>query len=88
LIGVRHRVSEGDNSVYLIFLMRAETEQCRPDGTEVSEAKYFPLNEATQLDQLNPLTRMLVERVLNGQIKTLSFQSHPNFSRDEYVLFL
>ena len=88
LIGVRHRVSAGDNSAYLIFLMRAETEQCRPDQTEVSEAKYFALNETNQLNCLNLLTRMVVEHVMDGHIKTLSFRSHPNFSRDEYALFL
>ena len=46
LLGVRHRVKEGDNSTYLIFrLMPVELHDPIPDGREVDDAGYFTLEE-------------------------------------------
>ncbi len=46
LIGVRSRVFSAENSLYLIFLLRATTDEARPDGAEVLEACFSSLPEA------------------------------------------
>ncbi len=88
IIAVRHRVLPGENSAYFVFLMRASGEATHPDGVEVDEARYFTLPEAQALAGLNALSRLLVVPVLEGKTTLLSFQPHPQFPRDEYMLFL
>ena len=71
LVGVRHRVKEGDNSTYLIFGMTpTESHDPIPDGREVDAAGYFTLEEieAFSSDELPALNRW-VARVFWAKLR-------------------
>ena len=87
LIAARSRVSPGENSVYLVFLLQASTEVTQADGVEVSEARYFTLAEVQTLPRVRALTRLLATRALEGKVYVLTFHPHAAFSPSEYVLY-
>ena len=88
LIAVRNRVSENENSAYVIFLLQAETESTHPDGIEVNAAQYFTLSEALALTRLNVLSRLIIAKVLENKANLLAFHAHPTISSNEYVLYI
>jgi len=88
LIAVRSRVTEEENNAYLIFLLRALNGACRADGHEVDEARLFDLAAIQKLPRLQPFSRMLVTRALQGQVTVLHFQAHPHFPPEEYVIYM
>lgn len=87
VIGVRNRFTTGENSAYVIFLLRSDDEITLADGVEVDQAQYFNRSELEALADLNPLSRLVVTRVLEQQIKVLPFQAHPTYPPSEYVLY-
>lgn len=88
LIAARSRVMTDENSAYFIFLLAASNANTSPDGFEVDEARYFTLDEAQALPNLNPLSRLVITRALEGQARMLTFQHHPTIPASEYVLFI
>ncbi len=88
LIAVRSRVNAEENNAYLIFLLRALSEASRADGREVDEARFFDLAAVQNLSRLQPFSRMLVTRALQGKTTVLRFQPHPNFPPEEYVIYM
>ena len=88
LIAVRSRVTEEENNAYLIFLLRALNDTSRADGHEVDEARFFDLEALQKLPRLQPFSRMLVTRALQGQITVLHFQPHPDFPPTAYVIYM
>ena len=87
LIALRNRVEPEVNGVYFIFLLRAENESVKVDGFEIDQAGFFTLAELQALPTLQPLSRLIVTKVLQGQAKVLQFHAHPKFARDEYVIY-
>jgi 8-oxo-dGTP diphosphatase len=88
LFGVRHRViANKDNSAYFIFLLQATSNEIQIDPSEISEARFIPLSDVLQLENLNPLTHMLLEQLQAQPDKYLSFKKHPTLPREEYVLY-
>jgi ADP-ribose pyrophosphatase YjhB (NUDIX family) len=88
LIGARSRVIGRENSVYLMFLMQASSEETRADGVEVAEARYVTLAEMQALPRVRALSKMVVSRVLEGRSNLLAQHPHPDFSPQEFVLYL
>lgn len=88
LVGVRSRVMPGDNSAYLIFLLRAAGEDARADGVEVLDARFFTLRDALALPDLTPLTRALVGRASEGALRVLELSPLAGYAASEYALFL
>ena len=88
LIAVRSRVKHNENSAYFVFLMQAGTEKTRADEFEVAEARYFTLAQVQTLSSLRALSRIIVTRALEGNVKLLEFHPHPDFSPDEFVLYV
>jgi len=87
LIAVRNRVEPESNGAYFIFLLRTENENVKVDGFEIARAGFFTLAELQELPTLQPLSRLIVTRVLQGQTKVLQFHAHPKYSRNEYVIY-
>ena len=88
IIGVRGRLTPGENSAYFIFLLDAASDATQPDRFEVDAAGYFTLDEALALPGLNALSRIVVARVLTGQARVLAFTPHPDIPASEYGLYL
>jgi ADP-ribose pyrophosphatase YjhB (NUDIX family) len=88
LIGVRSRVFSAENSLYLIFLLRATTDEARPDGAEVLEACFFSLPEAQALPDLTPMTRLIVARAAKGELRLLQAVQVPSYATNEFILFM
>jgi ADP-ribose pyrophosphatase YjhB (NUDIX family) len=88
LLAARSRVLAHENSLYLVFLLRAATEETRPDGVEVREACFFPLEEAQALPDLTPMTHLIVARVAQGDLRLLQPIQVPPYATSEFVLFL
>lgn len=87
LVGVRSRVTEIENSAYFIFLLRALDEVAQADGFEVAGARFFTLAEVKALPRLQPLSRLVVTKALQGKAPLLTFHTHPQRSPDEYVIY-
>jgi ADP-ribose pyrophosphatase YjhB (NUDIX family) len=87
LIAVRSRFSPEENSAYLVFLLLATTEEAHPDGVEVSDARYFALDELRALPDLTPMSRLLAIRALEGQVRILEHVPVPAYPASEFVLF-
>lgn len=91
LIGVRHRVKEGDNSTYLIFrLTPVESHDPIPDGREVDAAQYFTLEEieAFAPEEIPALNQWVARCVLGGTPNMLPDQGDPDGLNRPYNLYI
>lgn len=71
VVGVRSRVDdrgEGEfrHDLYLVFAMAYESGEPAADESEVSEARFWPLEEALQSDQVVSFTQECVRMALRG----------------------
>jgi ADP-ribose pyrophosphatase YjhB (NUDIX family) len=87
LIAVRHRITTNENGAYFIFLLRAPNETVKVDGFEIDQARFFTFSEIQSLERLQPLSRLIVTKVLQGQTQLLVFHQHLQYARDEYLIF-
>ena len=91
LLGVRHRVKEGNNSTYLIFrLTSSSSHDPVPDGREVDAAGYFTLEEieAFSLEEIPALNRLVARSVLENTPNTLLDQGDPDGLNRPYNLYI
>ena len=91
LLGVRHRVKEGDNSTYLIFrLTPVESHDPIPDGREVDDAGYFTLEEieAFSSEEIPALNRWVARCVLGKTPNMLLNQGDPDGLNRPYNLYI
>lgn len=88
LVAVRSRVLPGENSMYLIFLLRADTQEARPDGIEVLDARFFSLEEAQALPNATPVTRLIAARAAQDALHPLQPVQVPGYATSEFVLFM
>ena len=91
LLGVRHRVKEGDNSTYLIFgLTPLSSDDPIPDGREVDDARYFSLAEieAFTPDEIPALNRWVARCVLGKTPNMLLDQGDPDGLNRPYNLYI
>ena len=91
LIGVRHRVKEGDNSTYLIFgLTPLSSDDPVPDGREVDDAGYFTLAEieAFSPDEIPALNRWVARSVLGKMPNVLLDQGDPDGLNRPYNFYI
>lgn len=86
LIAVRNRVTPVENGAYFIFLLHAHEAMVKVDGFEIDQAGFFSLAEIQVIERLQPLSRIVVTKVLQIQNQVLRFHSHPQYARHEYVL--
>lgn len=89
LVAVRSRVIESgeENSAYFIFQLLSTKKNTSADGTEVDEARFFSLKEVQALTRLQALSRVLITKILQGESKILTFHAHPQYSKEEYVIY-
>ena len=78
LIGIMNYPREGENGVYLMFLMRADNHTTQPDMVEVDSARYFALDELDTLETLQWLSRSVVTPILEGNINPIPVYPFPN----------
>jgi ADP-ribose pyrophosphatase YjhB (NUDIX family) len=91
LLGVRHRVKEGDNSTYLIFgLTPLSLDDPIPDGREVDAAGYFSLAEieAFSPDEIPALNQCVARCVLGETPHMLLDQGDPDGLNRPYNLYI
>ena len=63
ILAVRNRVTETANDTFLIFSMGYEDGEPRPDGVEVSEAAFVPLQELRTSADSAAFTRAVVPKL-------------------------
>jgi ADP-ribose pyrophosphatase YjhB (NUDIX family) len=88
LIAARSRLNPNDNSAYLIFLLRAKSEEPRADGVEVLDARLFSLDEVRALPDVTPLSRILVTQALESPLCLLKRTPVPTYAPGEIALFM
>ena len=91
LLGVRHRVKEGDNSTYLIFrLTPVSSQDPVPDGREVDAAGYFTLEEieAFSSEEIPALNQWVARSVLGRTPNMLLDQGGPDGLNRPYNLYI
>ncbi|MBI1926283.1 NUDIX hydrolase [Candidatus Poribacteria bacterium] len=91
LLGVRHRVNEGDNSTYLIFKMTPlQPDDPTPDGREVDAARFFTLKEIEALSpaEIPAINQWVARRVLGSTPILLLNQGDPDGLNRPYHLYI
>ena len=88
MLGVRGRVTPGENSIYCLFLLHAQSDEAQPDGFEVDQARFFALDEALALPGLNALSRLVIAHVREGNARLLTLHPHPDYPVSAYGLYL
>ena len=91
LIGVRHRVKEGDNSTYLIFkLTPVGLHDPIPDGHEVDAARYFTLEqiETFSPEEIPALNLWVARSVLGDTPNMLLDHGDPDGLNRPYNLYM
>jgi len=64
IVGVRNRVAGEANDTFLVFAMAYESGEPRPDGREVSEAAFRPVEELSRSEDSAPFTRAIVPKLV------------------------
>ena len=90
ILGVRNRVTEAANDTFLIFAMAYESGEPRPDGREVSEAAFRPLEELSQSDDSAAFTRAIVPKLVRTRGMCLDAYAPPRDGSGTlaYLLYL
>ncbi|MGQ0798175.1 MAG: NUDIX domain-containing protein [Methanobacteriota archaeon] len=63
LVAVRHMVGPEANDTFLVFTMRYVSGEPRPDGREVSEAGFVPIEELVSSEDAAPFTKAVLSSV-------------------------
>ncbi|HYT00142.1 MAG TPA: NUDIX domain-containing protein [Thermoplasmata archaeon] len=63
IVAVRNRVTSSANDTFLVFTMGYDSGEPRPDGVEVSEAAFVPLEELAVSDRAASFTRAMIPKV-------------------------
>ncbi len=90
LVAVRNRIHESgnDNSAYFIFLMTTRETTFRLAPEEVSDAGFFSVDEINELHMLLPLCKRVAVDALKGGLKSLQLRTLPEYSPENYILYL
>ncbi|TLZ75396.1 MAG: NUDIX domain-containing protein [Methanobacteriota archaeon] len=67
IVGVRNRVAGEANDTFLVFAMAYESGEPRPDGREVSEAAFRPLDEVSRSEDSAPFRRAIVPKLMRAR---------------------
>jgi|GEM_PF-783994 ADP-ribose pyrophosphatase YjhB (NUDIX family) len=67
LVSVRSRVEGERSDVYLTFTVRVIGGKLTPDGEEVSEARYFTLEEINSMSNIPKIFKLILNRVSSGK---------------------
>jgi len=86
LIFVRHLVSETKNDLFLVFRMTYREGTPRPDGEEISEARFLPLQDMRHSQAVAPLAKFVLENCNREGWRRLDFA--PRVATDEYRDYL
>jgi ADP-ribose pyrophosphatase YjhB (NUDIX family) len=86
LVAVRNRIMEGDNSIFLVFWLKADGEP-HPNCSEVDEVKFFSLEEIRQRKRIGATARLVAETGLTQKLSFLSLKENLHLSGEGYVLF-
>ena len=77
IVGVRNRVAGEANDTFLVFAMAYESGEPRPDGREVSEAAFRPLDEVSRSEDSAPFTRAIVPKLMRSRGMRLDVYAPP-----------
>lgn len=67
VIGIRSRISPGDNNLLIVFLMGQPEGEPVPDETEVDGARYFTPEEIAAADDVIQITKLTVARLASAK---------------------
>jgi len=87
LIAVLNRVLNDENNTYFIFKMRVDDESTQADGSEVSDARFFTLDELKDLPCLQSLTWLITTSALQDTATSLPFFLHPRITSNKGILY-
>lgn len=88
LLFVRHLVSETKNDLFLVFRMAYRGGTPRPDGEEISEARFLPLQDIKRSQTVAPLAKFVLENCGRRGWGRLDFAPHVATDKyRDYLLF-
>ena len=87
LIAIRNRIYKDENSIYLMFLLETNIEEFKAQKSEVDKVGFFNLSQLNGISNLQPLSKIVIEKVLNNEHKILSPINQSDFPDDEYGIF-
>lgn len=90
ILGVRNRVTDTANDTFLVFEMTYLNGSPQPDGLEVSEATFRPLDELRTSDDSAPFTRAIIPKLTRASGLRLNGYTPPDPQATSlaYLLYL
>ena len=90
LVGVRNLVTPKVNDTFLVFTMAYVSGEPRPDGVEVTEAAFVPLEDLASSDESAPFTKAMIARLPGSRGFRLDGYRPPKdrLDHDAYLLFI
>jgi ADP-ribose pyrophosphatase YjhB (NUDIX family) len=89
VIGFRHSIGGSSTNVYIVFRLNLIEGEPKFDGDEIVDAGFFSLNEMSQMDRVQGLSRWAIEKALGtkpGQGLTAD-SAGPSADRPGWQLF-
>jgi len=87
LIAIRNRIYKNENSIYLIFLLQAKSEDFEEQESEVDKIGFFNLSQLGGISNLQALSKTVIKKVLKNEHKILHSISQDDFPEKEYGIF-
>ncbi|MBS7628812.1 NUDIX hydrolase [Candidatus Bathyarchaeota archaeon] len=87
LVSVRSRVEGEKSDIYLTFTVKINGGELKPDGKEVSEARYFTLDEINSMSNIPKIFQLILNKVLSGR-SSFGPSSYRPMEPEKYELWL
>jgi len=82
IVSVRSRTKEAKCDIYVAFLVKVSGGELKPDHLEISDLRYFTLDEMEARSDVPKLNTWIVRRILNSDASGFSLSDHrPNPSQ-------
>lgn len=65
VVGVRNRVSPGDNNLLIVFRLTPVSEEPVPDGFEVDRAEFVSIEQALASEDVIPIARLALRGIVD-----------------------
>jgi ADP-ribose pyrophosphatase YjhB (NUDIX family) len=76
IVSVRSRAEDAKCDIYVAFLVEVSGGELRPDQTEISDLRYFTLDEMESRSDVPKLNTWIVKRILKSEAPGFSLSDH------------
>lgn len=87
IVSVRSRTVDAKCDIYVAFLVKVLGGDLKPDQREISDLRYFTLDEMEARSDVPKLNTWIVKRILRSEAPGFSLSDHKPTPSDRYELW-